>query len=295
MVNTHHLELFYYVARHGGIVKACRHIPYGIQQPAVSSQLISLEKSLGVRLFERKPFLLTPAGKRIFELISPFFSGIRDIRELITNDLRAQIRITGASEFLREHLPPLFTKIKTQFPDIRLYTFDRNQADSLTLIEKGEADLAITVIEKNLPRHISCQEIIKLSPVLITHERLGISHWSELKKMPLDQKPPLIALPPDEMLTRSFLEHLEGLGVKWPVSIEVSSHAQIIDYARHKLGIGLVAKLPSMELPSSLRLLELKEFPTLSIAAFWRHELSPPAQSLLSELLSKAHQHKKKA
>jgi hypothetical protein len=29
----HHLELFYYVARFGGISEAVRNIPYGIQQP----------------------------------------------------------------------------------------------------------------------------------------------------------------------------------------------------------------------------------------------------------------------
>ena len=38
-MNVHHLELFYYVARHGGISAAVRYIPYGIQQPAVSGQM----------------------------------------------------------------------------------------------------------------------------------------------------------------------------------------------------------------------------------------------------------------
>jgi len=50
-VNIHHLELFYYVAGHGGISEAVRHMPYGIQQPAVSDQVIQLEESLGVTLF----------------------------------------------------------------------------------------------------------------------------------------------------------------------------------------------------------------------------------------------------
>ena len=50
-MNVHHLELFYYVARHGGIMPAVRNIPYGIQQPAVSSQIAQLEEFLGVTLF----------------------------------------------------------------------------------------------------------------------------------------------------------------------------------------------------------------------------------------------------
>ena len=58
-MNIHHLELFYFVARHGGIAAAVRNIPYGIQQPAVSSQIAKLEESLGTKLFQRRPFALS--------------------------------------------------------------------------------------------------------------------------------------------------------------------------------------------------------------------------------------------
>ena len=47
----HHLELFFYVAKHEGITPAVRHMPYGIQQPAVSGQVLQLERDLGVKLF----------------------------------------------------------------------------------------------------------------------------------------------------------------------------------------------------------------------------------------------------
>src|SRR5512140_1404162 len=75
-MNIHHLELFYYVARHGGISEAVRHMPYGIQQPAVSDQVIQLEESLGAALFHRRPFSLTPAGSELFESIKPFFDNL---------------------------------------------------------------------------------------------------------------------------------------------------------------------------------------------------------------------------
>ena len=41
-MNIHHLELFYYFAKHGGISEAVRNMPYGIQQPAISGQVIQL-------------------------------------------------------------------------------------------------------------------------------------------------------------------------------------------------------------------------------------------------------------
>src|SRR5258708_19259256 len=75
-MNIHHLELFYYVARHGGITGAVRNIPYGIQQPAISGQVAQLEEFLGVTLFQRRPFALTPAGEKLYRFVSPFFSNL---------------------------------------------------------------------------------------------------------------------------------------------------------------------------------------------------------------------------
>ena len=57
MLNIHHLELFYYVAKHGGIMAAVRNIPYGIQQPAVSGQILqfrTLRRTSLSNPFEKK-------------------------------------------------------------------------------------------------------------------------------------------------------------------------------------------------------------------------------------------------
>ena len=90
-MNIHHLELFYHVARHGGISSATRKIPYGIQQPAVSGQILQLEKSLGLKLFQRRPFALLnrvqAAGdvRQLFEkrLIDLQIIGVVSVRQLM--------------------------------------------------------------------------------------------------------------------------------------------------------------------------------------------------------------------
>ena len=80
-MNIHHLELFYYVARHGGISEAVRHMPYGIQQPAISGQVGLLEDYLGVTLFQRRPFALTAAGEELYAFIKPFFENVGPMAE----------------------------------------------------------------------------------------------------------------------------------------------------------------------------------------------------------------------
>ena len=90
-VNVHHLELFYYVAKHGGISQAVRNMPYGIQQPAVSGQVLALEEMLNTRLFQRRPFALTPAGRRLAEFITPFFENLDEIAAELRGEAAATV------------------------------------------------------------------------------------------------------------------------------------------------------------------------------------------------------------
>src|SRR2546430_6148088 len=91
-MNIHHLELFYYVARHGGITEAVRNIPYGIQQPAVSGQVAQLEEYLGVTLFQRRPFSLTQAGEKLYIFIQPFFANVDTVAAELQGGKARQIR-----------------------------------------------------------------------------------------------------------------------------------------------------------------------------------------------------------
>src|SRR3954464_3592722 len=98
-MNVHHLELFYYVAKHGGISAAVRHIPYGIQQPAVSGQMRALEENAGAKLFERSPFRLTAAGKKLFAHVQPFFDGLEALETELHDAAEPELRL-GASELV---------------------------------------------------------------------------------------------------------------------------------------------------------------------------------------------------
>src|ERR1044072_1864784 len=119
-MNVHHLELFYYVAKHGGISAAVRHIPYGIQQPAVSGQMRALEENTGAKLFERTPFRLTPAGEKLFAHVQPFFEQLDALATDLRGGVQAELRI-GASELvLRDHIPTVMQRLRTRHPRVRL-------------------------------------------------------------------------------------------------------------------------------------------------------------------------------
>jgi DNA-binding transcriptional LysR family regulator len=98
-MNLHHLELFYYVAKNRGISAASRRMPYGIQQPAISGQLAQLEKTLGMQLFDRRPFGLRPAGEKLFFEIEPFFRSLPDLPAYIRGHTEKRLRLAAPVGF----------------------------------------------------------------------------------------------------------------------------------------------------------------------------------------------------
>src|SRR5437667_2421552 len=147
-MNTHHLELFSYVAKQGGSTEAVRNIPYGIQQPAVSGQVGQLEEFLGVTLFQRRPFALTPEGEKLFRFIQPFFSNLEAMANELQGGKARQIRIGASTIVLRDHLPELFQNVRKKFPNLKIALREGHQLQLENLLQKEELDLAVTLIEK---------------------------------------------------------------------------------------------------------------------------------------------------
>ena len=110
--NLHHLELFYHVAKAGGITAAVKSMPYGIQQPAVSGQIGQLEKDLGIRLFQRRPFQLTPAGRELYEFATPFFGGLAGVTERLAGKAGRHLRLAAPATVIRDHLPLVLEAVK---------------------------------------------------------------------------------------------------------------------------------------------------------------------------------------
>jgi len=116
-MNIHHLELFYHVAKHGGVSAAARKMPYGIQQPAISAQVLRLEQELGVTLFQRRPFRLTGYGEDLFRFIEPFFGGLEDMgRRLRGGGEQSHLAIGAQEVILRDYVPAILRSVRAEVP-----------------------------------------------------------------------------------------------------------------------------------------------------------------------------------
>lgn len=137
----------------------------GISQPALSKQIMALEKELGVKLFDRScsPVGLTPAGEQF----------MRQAQELIYREkllLQTMTRygtgesgrlVIGISPFRSLYLmPDLIRRLRERYPGIQVELQETGSAQLRKNAAEGAYDFAIV----NLPVEDSLLDITPLEP-----------------------------------------------------------------------------------------------------------------------------------
>ena len=271
-MNVHHLELFYYVARHGGISAAVRKIPYGIQQPAVSGQMGKLEQDVGVRLFERSPFRLTPAGERLFAHVQPFFEGLDTVAAELRRSVRPELRIGGAELVLRDHLPAVMQRLRADFPKLRFSLRTTGfQSEVETWLRAGHVDVAFTPLPARTPAGLQMARFATLPVVLQVPRKSGIKSADELWALKRIGEP-LICLPENSEIVRAFFRVLKRRGVSWPNVVETTSLDLVTRYVANGDGIGLNVLVNPKAKSREVRVLPLTGFTPVTMGALWRGE-----------------------
>jgi LysR family transcriptional activator of nhaA len=82
-LNYHHLLYFWMVAKEGGITPAADLLH--LSQPTLSTQIQKLEKSMGVKLFDRKgrSMVLTDTGQTVFRYADEIFTLGRELTDAV--------------------------------------------------------------------------------------------------------------------------------------------------------------------------------------------------------------------
>ena len=281
-MNVHHLELFYYVAKHGGISAAVRKIPYGIQQPAISGQMGKLEEELGLKLFERSPFRLTAEGVRLFAHVQPFFEGLDAVGAELRQIREPELRVGGAELVLRDHLPAVMQRVKKDFPKLRFSlrtTGFRSEVE--TWLREGEVDVAFVPVAPRAPAGLRLMRLASLPLVLQVHPKSGVKSANELwaqKKI----AEPLICLSENSSMVREFLSELKRRGIVWRHVIEATSLDLVTRYVANGDGIGLNVLIDPKAKSRGVRTLPLPDFVPLTMGALWRGEPTPLVQAAIA-------------
>ncbi len=288
-MNVHHLELFYYVARHGGISAALRHIPYGIQQPAVSGQMRALEEHVGARLFERSPFRLTSSGEKLFAHVRPFFEGLPALSHELRGESEAPALRLGSSELvLRDHIPVIMQRLRSRHPRVKLSLRSGYSSQLESWLRDGEIDLAVGPVDGKPPPHLRSLPLASVPLVLLVPRRAPVKRVEELWAQRKVAEP-LVGLPATTTVMRNFQRGLKRRAVAWPQAIEAASVELVTRYVAEGAGYGVNVAVEPVIRHREVRVFPLDGFDPMIMGVMWRGEPAPIVRTMIEEVRRYSH------
>jgi DNA-binding transcriptional LysR family regulator len=166
------IEYFVAVADHGTVTRAAQSLY--VAQPSLSQAIRTLERKLGVTLFERsgRGLTLTTDGTLFLAPARQILSDVQLAVEQVAavRDVAGgRLKLAALSSLAIDPLAGLLSRFHTQFPDVVLDVADAdNFADVVESVREGRTELGLTELSEPTPalhtRFVQEQEIALVLP-----------------------------------------------------------------------------------------------------------------------------------
>jgi DNA-binding transcriptional LysR family regulator len=141
-----HFSYFLAVADERHFGKAAKRL--GMSQPPLSQQIQVLERSLGVRLFERsrQGVQLSREGAAILPPVQRFMEHAQRLQQAVTDARQGRtdvVTIGAINSAMFDIVPRLMRTAKQNYPQLSLSVTEMQSADALAAVQSGEIDIAL--------------------------------------------------------------------------------------------------------------------------------------------------------
>lgn len=256
-LNLHHLRLFRAVARNGTLTGAAQSL--NLSQSALSTQLKSLEESLGHDLFERRGrgLVLTEAGRIALDHAEAIFRTADDLAATLKEATRSRRALrVGALSTLSRNFQIQFLRPLIGRPDVEVVLRSGSQSELLRGLESLALDVVLTNIHP--PRDASSQWLITRlaeQPVSLigTAKRLG---RKKMKLAELIAAHPLVLPTPETSLRAAFDALVATLDVAPQIAAEADDMAMLRLLTREDAGLCVIPPIVVRDELASGKLVE---------------------------------------
>jgi len=175
-----HLRTFSTVAELGSVSKAALRLR--VAQPALSRQIMDLEKELGLKLFDRigRRLLLTREGEGLVEHCRGVLGQVRGITEqarMLQGGQAGSLKIGASPQVMESVIPATMSSYVKTFPLVEVKLVEVVGRDQLIMVQRGDIDIGIGLLGQ-----VAAEERFATHP-LGTAEILAACHPShELAK-----------------------------------------------------------------------------------------------------------------
>ncbi len=254
-----------------------------LSQPALSQQIQALERELGVRLLERRPFRLTPAGELLAQEGRRLLQEAEALKERVRRAGREELRF-GVPENLLPDLMPLLDHLRRGLGQpvevVELHTPEQVKA-----LKEGRLDYGLAGLRVE-DAAIAAEPLLKVPIVVVLPEGHPLAGRERVPLSALKEEPFLLlpkeALPP---LYEAFMEVFRQAGFTPKVAREVARFPQAVSLVAAGVGVYLTLA-PYRVFPHPGTVLRpLAEEAALQVSLIYRKTPPPPRLFEVRELL----------
>ena len=279
-MNLNQLKYFLVVAETGSFTKASERL--FIAQPSLSVGIQKLEEDLGIKLFERgkKRILLTNAGKYFLNKAKGILNEFELMKkEIYYNCQNFNILKLGTLNTLSVvHLAKLISNFSNFSPNIMIEQLSGNIVELQNWLERGDIDLAITVL-KNKEDRTASQLLFQENYLVAVAEGHSLVEKESLFFGDLDGLPYIdrIQCEKRDELQKVFVARDICPKITYRVTHEELSNALVA------AGIGIAIMPAQSSIPGIVHL-PLSDFNLIrQVGLVWRPEQNLKAVSLFHE------------
>lgn len=238
------LRYFLAVVEEGGVTRAAARLH--VAQPSLSQALRSLERELGVQLFQRvgRGLLISDAGRALIGPARQALISIDAARSAVGEvaaTLRGTLRIAALPTLAVDPLADLLGRFRRAHPGVTVHVREpESAAGASTLVRDGEAEVALAHLPLRedglLALDLGRQDLLFVLPPgeALAGDQGAALPTSELHSIPLILSPPGTS-------TRLLLEQaFAAVGVTPSVAVETDSREAIVPLVLAGAGAALL-------------------------------------------------------
>jgi len=241
------LKGFHHTVQTGSISKAAKKM--GLTQAAVTLQIQSLERDVGLKVFKREgqKMKLTEAGRTLYAQAIYYIQGLDDLFESFVQNIQGKklntIDLASNHAGISYILPKYLKKFKNEHESVKFKIRNLSKSECISRLQNDEIDMFIYPMDREeIPSEFEFFHIVKYQPILLTRKdhplakkkKITLSDVAKFELVRIDPK--LITLP-------AFEELLKAHKIRSTIDFEMSDWEILKKFVKAGIGIAMISNI----------------------------------------------------